>query len=129
MSSFRIRSANKHMTMTSICSSICKMTPAAFHGYMYPSKPKLESIILKWIYGSCNCFCNTGATYLILSYLILSYLILSYKSIIERLSQYWQIRGAFSAEAPGGRNVLRERQDVVELPDVSLARSTGGRPF
>src|SRR6218665_3893876 len=27
------------------------------------------------------------------------------------------------------RNVLRERQDVAEIPDLSLARSRGGRLF
>jgi len=55
---------------------------------------------------------------------------LAYKTFIERLSQYWLVRGAFSVEAPGRkRNVFRERQDVAKIPDINLARRRGGRPF
>ena len=58
-----------------------------------------------------------------------SRLILSCKTFIERLSQYWLIRGAFSAETPVEKEVLRKRWDAEEMPDISLARSRGGRPF
>jgi len=32
-------------------------------------------------------------------------------------------------KARGKRNILRERQEVVEIPDILLACSRGGRPF
>jgi len=44
------------------------------------------------------------STYLILSYPILSYLI---KTVIEHLSQYWLVRGAFTAEAPWNKKHKR----------------------
>ena len=40
------------------------------------------------------------------------------------------IQRRFQRGSSGGkRNVLREQQDVTEMPDISLAHSRGGMPF
>ena len=68
-------------------------------------------------------------TYLIGNLKIELYLILS-KRLQRTYHSIDYIQKRFQHGNPvGKRNVLGERQDVVEITDISLASRKGGRPF